>query len=93
MSDAFALIEVFYPYAHKDESFLKKLQVHLRGLQRQTRISIRYGRQMSTVADLTRTIETIDIHLKFAPPILLSVIADNPEALLSSSNTIVTSSS
>ncbi len=66
-------IKIFVSYAHRDESLLKKLKMHLKPLLRQGLIDLWYDRNISAGADWERE---IDKHLETAQIILLLVSPD-----------------
>src|SRR5947209_7093010 len=66
-------VEVFYSYAHKDESFRVKLETHLSLLRRQGLISTWHDRHILPGADWAQAIDT---HLEQASVILLLISAD-----------------
>jgi TIR domain len=73
MSSVTAPIEVFCSYAHKDESLLEELEVHLSILQRLGLISTWHDRKLVPGTDWE---QAIDIHLETASLILLLISAD-----------------
>ena len=73
MSDSPTPVEVFYSYAHKDESFRAELENHLSLLRRQGIISEWHERH---ILPGTNWAQTIDEHLEQASIILLLVSAD-----------------
>jgi hypothetical protein len=73
MSDAQTPIEVFCSYAHKDESLLQELEVHLSGLRRQGLISTWHCRKILPGADRAQASEA---QLERAAVILLLVSPD-----------------
>src|SRR6266702_2939614 len=73
MPDSSTSVEVFYSYAHKDETFRKTLDEHLSLLQRQGVISVWHDRQIVPGTDWA---QAIDEHLERASIILLLISAD-----------------
>ena len=73
MSNAYTPIEVFYSYAHEDESHLQRLCTHLTMLRRQGLISTWHERKIVPGTDWAQTIDT---HLEQASIILLLVSPD-----------------
>jgi tetratricopeptide (TPR) repeat protein len=73
MPDSSTPIEVFYSYAHKDETFRNKLETHLSLLRRQGLITEWHDRHILPGADWS---QAIDDHLEHASVILLLISAD-----------------
>ena len=73
MPDSSTPVEVFYSYAHKDETFRNKLETHLSLLQRQGLITAWHDRRILPGADWS---QAIDEHLERASVILLLISAD-----------------
>jgi tetratricopeptide (TPR) repeat protein len=73
MTEASTPVEVFCCYSHADETWLRKLEIHLSLLQRQGLISLWYDRLIAPGTDWAKTIDT---HLEAASVILLLVSAD-----------------
>jgi internalin A len=73
MAEATASIEVFCCYSHKDETWLRKLEIHLSLFQRQGLVSLWHDRLIAPGDDWAKTIDT---HLETASVILLLVSAD-----------------
>lgn len=73
MVTQFTPVELFCSYAHEDEVWLRRLEVHLSLLKRQGLISLWHDRLISAGTDWTRAIDT---HLETASIILLLVSAD-----------------
>ena len=73
MPDSSTPVEVFYSYAHEDESFCDKLQKHLSLLQRQGLITAWHDRHILPGTDWS---QAIDEHLERASVILLLISAD-----------------
>ncbi len=73
MPDSSTPVEVFYSYAHKDESFRNKLETHLSLLQRQGLITAWHDRHIQPGTDWS---QDIDEHLERASVILLLISAD-----------------
>jgi tetratricopeptide (TPR) repeat protein len=73
MPDSSTPVEVFYSYAHKDETFRSKLETHLSLLQRQGLIIAWYDRHILPGTDWS---QAIDEHLERASVILLLISAD-----------------
>src|SRR5690349_19543664 len=66
-------LELFYSYAHKDETLRDQLNTHLSILQREQYISVWHDREISAGSVWA---EEIDTHLKSARIILLLVSSD-----------------
>jgi tetratricopeptide (TPR) repeat protein len=66
-------VEIFYSYAHKDETFRSKLETHLSLLQRQGLVTAWHDRHILPGADWA---QAIDEHLERASVILLLISAD-----------------
>ncbi len=66
-------VEIFFCYAHEDEALLKKLQTHLRPLQRQGLIDVWHDRNISAGTEWE---QKIDEHISSAQIILLLVSPD-----------------
>src|SRR5215472_1181975 len=73
MAEAPTPVKVFCSYASADETWLRKLEIHLSLLQRQGLISLWHDRLIAPGIDWTKTIDT---HLETASVILLLVSAD-----------------
>ncbi len=73
MSNAHTPIEVFYSYAHEDESHIQRLHIHLTMLRRQGLISTWHDRKIIPGTDWAQTIDT---DLEQASIILLLVSPD-----------------
>jgi tetratricopeptide (TPR) repeat protein len=73
MAEAPTPVEVFCCYSHADEAWLRKLEVHLSLLKRQSLIALWYDR---LIASSTVWARAIDEHLESASIILLLVSAD-----------------
>ena len=73
MPDSSTPVEVFYSYAHKDETFRNKLETHLSLLRRQGLITIWHDRHILPGNDWS---QAIDEHLEQASVILLLISAD-----------------
>jgi hypothetical protein len=73
MPDSSTPVEVFYSYAHKDETFRNKLETHLSLLQRQGLITAWHDRHIIPGTDWA---QAIDEHLERASVILLLISAD-----------------
>ena len=73
MPDSSTSVEVFYTYAHKDETFRNKLETHLSLLQRQGLITAWHDRHIQPGTDWS---QAIDEHLERASVILLLISAD-----------------
>src|SRR6266702_4348869 len=73
MPDSSTSVEVFYSYAHKDETFRKTLDEHLSLLQRQGLITAWHDRRILPGTDWS---QAIDEHLERASVILLLISAD-----------------
>ena len=73
MAEASTAVEIFCCYAHEDEPWRQKLELHLSLLQRQGLISLWYDR---LIVPGTPWAQTIDQHLETASIILLLVSAD-----------------
>jgi hypothetical protein len=65
-------VEIFCSYAHEDEAWRQKLEIHLSLLKRQGLVSLWHDRLITPGTDWTRTIDT---HLEIASIILLFVSA------------------
>ena len=66
-------VKIFFCYAHEDEVLLKKLQTHLKPLQRQGLIDIWHDRDINAGTEWERE---IDNHLNDAQIILLIISPD-----------------
>src|SRR3989440_12323769 len=66
-------VEVFCCYSHADETWLRKLEIHLSLLKRQGLISLWHDRRIVPGADWAKAVDT---HLETASVILLLVSAD-----------------
>src|SRR5437763_13933053 len=66
-------LELFYSYAHRDERWRKRLEVHLSNLRRQGLIAEWHDRNISAG---TTWASEIDIHLNTADIILLLISPD-----------------
>jgi hypothetical protein len=73
MSGLSTQVEVFYSYAHEDETFRNKLETHLSLLRRQGLISAWHDRH---ILPGTNWAQAIDEHLESASVILLLISAD-----------------
>jgi hypothetical protein len=73
MPDSSTPVEVFYSYAHKDETFRNKLETHLSLLRRQGLITAWHDRHILPGTDWA---QAIDEHLERASVILLLISAD-----------------
>jgi tetratricopeptide (TPR) repeat protein len=73
MPDSSTPVEVFYSYAHKDETFRKELVTHLSLLRRQGLIIAWHDRHIQAGTDWS---QAIDEHLERASVILLLISAD-----------------
>ena len=73
MSERSTDVEAFCSYACEDETWLRKLEIHLSPLKRQGLISLWHDRLIAPGADWAKT---IDMHLETASVILLLVSAD-----------------
>src|ERR1700687_492857 len=73
MSQSHLAVEVFCAYARADEKWLRQLETHLSGLERQRLISLWHDRQILPGSNWE---ETIDAHLETASVILLLISAD-----------------
>jgi hypothetical protein len=72
MAEVPTSVEIFCSYAHEDELWLRKLEVHLSLLQQQGLISLWHDR---LITPGTNWVSTIDRHLETASVILLLVSA------------------
>ena len=66
-------VNIFFCYAHEDEPWLRKLEIHLSLLKRQGLISLWHDRLIGPGTDWAKAIDT---HLSTASVILLLVSAD-----------------
>jgi len=73
MTEGQTPVEIFCSYAHEDETWLRKLEIHLSLLKRQGLISLWHDRFISPS---TNWAQEIDTHLETASVILLLVSAD-----------------
>ena len=73
MPDSSTPVDVFYSYAHEDETFRNKLETHLSLLQRQGLITAWHDRHILPGTDWS---QAIDEHLERASVILLLISAD-----------------
>ena len=73
MAEASTPVEIFCCYSHADETWLRKLEVHLILLKRQGLISLWHDR---LITPGTNWAKTIDQHLETASVILLLVSPD-----------------
>jgi hypothetical protein len=73
MAEALTQVEVLCCYAHADEKWLRKIEIHLSLLKRQGLISLWHDRLIAPGTDWAKTIDT---HLETASVILLLVSAD-----------------
>jgi tetratricopeptide (TPR) repeat protein len=73
MPNSSTLVEIFYSYAHEDETFRSKLETHLSLLHRQGLITAWHDRH---ILPGTNWSQAIDEHLEHASVILLLISAD-----------------